>query len=175
MSSERMRDAAFAGNIDPGWNGAIGGYYGGPRAFNVWSGDDWARFRGHRKLPIWVGGFEGHDEGEEAVAALKQLGVPKGRFTALDLETRVDKTYVEHFGRVVGHAGYRVFVYGSAATVFDNPQLDGYWVADYAGKGPFMYAPEPGKLVRATQYAEGQDFDSSTVKFWTYRFGAWWR
>jgi hypothetical protein len=28
--------------------------------------------------------------------------------------------------------------------------------------------------VRATQYAEGQDYDSSTVRDWTYNSGTWW-
>jgi len=28
--------------------------------------------------------------------------------------------------------------------------------------------------VRATQYATGPDYDSSTVRDWTYDFGTWW-
>lgn len=169
---ERMRDAAFPANIPADWNGAVGGYYGGPREFRQWEPAEWARFRKHRKLPIWVAGFEGKAEGEQAVAALKALHVPRGAYTALDLETRVDKTYVEHFGQVLQAAGYKVWVYGSAGTVFENPCLNGYWVADYAGKGPYMY---PHRHVRATQYAEGNEFDSSTVRAWTYFQGTWWR
>ena len=57
--NERMRDSAFATNISQTWTGAVGGYYGGPNAFNVWSSGDWKRFRPNRKLPIWVAGLNG--------------------------------------------------------------------------------------------------------------------
>jgi len=186
VTSERMRDTAFPGNIPGSWRGAVGGYYGGA-ALHAWSGDEWARFRRNRKLPIWVSRealgpdveASGRGEGHEAVRALRDLGVPKGCYTALDMELRAGPGYVHQFGHVLREAGYRVFVYGSASTVFENPQLDGYWVAEYAGKGPFMYPAPAGKLVRATQYAEppdtGGDWDSSTVKFWTYQFGHWWK
>lgn len=174
---ERMRDSEFAANIGMPFRRAIAGYYGGPREAHQWGPAEWKRFPRNRKLPIWVGGFDGQAEGHEAVKALRALGVPRGTYTALDMETRVDRTYVEHFGEVVRAAGYKVFVYGSAATVFRNPHLNGYWVADYAGRGPFMYNH---KHVRMTQYADpnsgsGGDWDSSTVKLWTYHFGRWWR
>jgi len=169
--NERMRDSAFATNIDKAWQGAVGGYYGGPNAFNVWSSEDWKRFEPNRKLPIWVAGQNGHDEGQHAVRALHALGVPGHVYTAVDMENRVDKTYVEHFGEALQDAGYKIFVYGSASSVFSNPRFNGYWVADYAGKGPFMY---DHPHVRATQYATGPKYDSSTVRDWTYNFGTWW-
>jgi hypothetical protein len=174
--TEAMRDAAFAGNIDPHtWAGAVGGYYGGPRALNMWTVADWARFPHHRKLPIWVGGLDGRGEGKQAVDSLRFLGVPQRAWTAVDMETRVDKTYLANFWNEVGAAGYRVWVYGSASTVFGNPQLDGYWVADYAGIGPFMFdAVLAGVEVRATQYAPGPAYDSSTVKAYTLDQGVWW-
>jgi hypothetical protein len=169
--NERMRDSAFATNIGQAWTGAVGGYYGGPDAFHVWSPGDWKRFRSNRKLPIWVAGQDGHGEGKHAVGALHALGVPQHVYTAVDMENRVDKTYVEIFGETLKAAGYKVFVYGSASSVFSNPRLNGYWVADYAGIGPFMF---DHRHVRATQYAEGQNYDSSTVRDWTYNFGTWW-
>jgi hypothetical protein len=173
MTSERMRDAAFAINIGTDWTGAVAGYYGREgNAFNIWDRSDWARFPRNRKLPIWVGGLNGADEGAAAVAELKALKVPKGVYTAVDMEGRTDDTYVDHFGRVLNDAGYKVWVYGQASTVFGNPPLDGYWVAWYAGIGAFMIDHED---VRATQFREGQDFDSSTVKRWTYEEGTWWR
>lgn len=172
--TERMRDSAFPGNLPTGWTGAVGGYYGGPRAYNVWQHGEWDRFKLNRKLPIWVGGLNGQQEGTAALAALAALGVPKGVWTALDLETRVDITYVEHFGAIVRGAGYRVMPYGSASTVTWNPPLDGYWIADYAGAGPFMYDAGTAVEVRATQYTPGQQFDSSTVKDWTYYDTPWW-
>jgi hypothetical protein len=89
---------------------------------------------------------------------------------ALDLETAVDFDYVRMFHRVMKWAGFFVWVYGSASTVFDNPHADGYWVADYAGKGPFMY---PHTMVKATQYESGATYDSSLVKFWQYYWRLW--
>ena len=67
-------------------------------------------------------------------------------------------------------AGFYVWVYGSASTVFGNPECDGYWVADYAGRGPFMY---PHKMVKATQYDNGTNYDSSLVKYWQFYWRLW--
>lgn len=171
---ERMRDAAFPENIPGSWDGAVGGYYGGPRAFNVWAPGNWARFGKHKKLPIWVAGFNGHDEARTAVLALRGLGVPEGVWTAVDMETRVDKTYLQHFGAVFDRAGYKWVVYGSASTVFGNPAPHGYWVADYRHIGPFMYDSPVGTDVRMTQYASNDNWDSSTVKDYTWEKSAWW-
>jgi len=167
-----MRDAAYAADIPEPWDRAVAGYYGGPDAYHVWAPGDWKRFPHNRKLPIWVAGLDGTGEGREAVDALRSLGVPRRVYTAVDMEARVDKTYIEHFGAALNAAGYKVWVYGSSSAVFNNPGLNGYWAADYRGTGPFMYN-HPG--VRATQYAPGQFYDSSTVKDWTYHFGPWWR
>src|SRR5262249_12964498 len=169
--NERMRDSAFATNIDQSWTGAVGGYYGGPRAFNVWSPGGWKRFPSNRELPIWVAGLDRPREAKTAIGALHALGVPRHVYTAVDMESRVDKTYVTHFGETLQAAGYKVFVYGSVSSVFSNPDLNGYWVADYAGIGPFMY---DHRHVRATQYATGPNYGSSTVRDWTYDFGTWW-
>jgi len=168
---ERMRDSAFAANINPSWHGAVGGYYGGPDAFNVWAHGDWAPFHRNRKLPIWVGGQDGPGEASQAIKALHDLGVPKRVYTALDMEDRVDDLYVNNFGHALQAAGYKVWVYGQASSVFGNPRLNGYWVADFADKGPFMY---DHRHVRATQYATGPNYDSSTVRDWTFNSGTWW-
>ena len=168
---ERMRDAAYAVNIGP-YARAVAGYYGGPDAFHVWAPNDWKRFARNRKLPIWVAGLDGAGEGAEAVRALRALGVPRGSYTVVDMEARVDRTYLDHFWSVLQAGGYKVWVYGSASTVFNNPSLNGYWVAEYAGRGPFMYNHSS---VRATQYAPGEFFDSSSIKDWTYFSGTWWR
>lgn len=175
---ERLRDAAYASNIPQDWPHAVAGYYGGPGEYHQWTASDWKRFAKHKKLPIWVaaeGDKNGTEDGRAAVAALKALGVPKHVWTALDMETMVDRTYVEAFGKELHDAGYKVWVYGSASTVFGNPALDGYWVADYAGKGPFMYAPPAKQEVRSTQYASGPDYDSSTVASFTFHERErWW-
>ena len=183
MSSEDMRDSEFAKNIPTSWRGIVAGYFGGPGAAHVWAKDtEWGRFRKNKKLPIWVAGFSHQDgltEAGQAVESLYFLGATKGCFVALDMETQVDKTYVDAFTGVMAYAGFPCFVYGSASTVFSNPQGAGYWVADYRGIGPFMYQPPAGKLVRATQYADpaggsGGNWDSSSVKFWTKTRGKWW-
>lgn len=157
-----MRDAAFPNNIQSGWMGAVGGYVGGPLAFNTWSPPAWRGFPRNRKLPIWVAGHAPKEEAANCLAALEAAGVPTGVRIAVDLETRVDNYWLETFDVIVG-AKYLVMVYGSASTVFGNLPLRGYWVADYANIGPFMYDhPE----VRATQYAPGAREDASTVHRW---------
>jgi hypothetical protein len=163
------RDAAFPANLHR-WNGLVFGYYGGPLATNVWAASDWRAFGGY-KVPIWVGGYAGAREGEEAVSALKRLEVPKGCETLLDMEVRADRTYVEHFGEVLQGAGYRVLVYGSISTLFKNPQLNGYAVADPTGVA-HMY-PHPG--VRMTQYAFGAVSDKDVLKKWIAQDGHLWR
>ena len=168
MTYLHMADAAYASAIPPGFQVAAG-YYGGPNAYHVWPDADWARFPGMR-LPIWVGGSDGAGEGVQAVLALQRLRVPEGAITVLDMETRIDKTYAEAFGDEL--ANYKVWVYGSASTVFSNPELNGYWVADYVGQ-PFMH---PAVGVRATQYAAGLpgagggSYDASLVKPWVAPF-----
>jgi hypothetical protein len=169
--NERMRDSAFAANINPNWTGAVGGYYGGPDALNVWAPGEWKQFHRNRKLPIWVGGLDGPGEARKATEALHALGVPSHVYTALDMEGRVDKTYVTNFGQALQAAGYKVWVYGQASSVFGNPRLNGYWVADFADRGPFMFNH---RHVRATQYATNPNYDSSTVRDWTYNSGTWW-
>lgn len=162
MTDVNMNDAAFAANLK-GLFGIKAGYYGGPNAFRVWPQTDWKQFAGQRKLPIWVAGLDGAGEAETAVNDLTTLGVPAGAYTAVDMEGRVDATYLENFGTVMRGAGYRVWVYGQMDTVFKNPPLNGYWVAWYAGIGPFM-VDHPD--VRATQYANGEAYDSSLAKEW---------
>lgn len=162
---EHMADAAFAATIPPGFAIAAG-YYGGPLAYHVWPAADWQRFPGFR-LPIWVGGFDGADEGAQAVFALRALGVPAGCRTGLDMETRKDITYVEAFGAALQAAGYLVEVYGSASTVYGNPPLNGYWVADYGLTAGQMMTVLETPHVRAIQYASFPAYDASLVKAWT--------
>jgi hypothetical protein len=172
---EAMRDAAFAQNIPVSWAGVVAGYLRFPTAFHPWSAADWSRFGANKKLPIVVAGSDGRADAHSALAQLRALGVAPGCITALDLETRVDAAYVSAYGSVMSGSGFpKVWVYGSASTVFGNPGLAGYWVADYAGIGPFMYDGGHIRQVRATQYANGQGYDSSTVKAWQLRYGKWW-
>jgi hypothetical protein len=162
-----MADAAFAGNIPPGFDIAAG-YYGGQAAYHVWPPADWARFPGYR-LPIWVPGTPGNGpaDGVAAAAALRKLGVPAGCISVLDMEARTDVEYVANFHAQFTVAGYKLWVYGSRSTVFVNPPCNGYWVADYG----LTLTEVTGLLglphVRAVQHATSAGFDTSLVKAWT--------
>jgi hypothetical protein len=160
---ELGRDAAFAAGIGV-WAPprVVIGYLGGPDAYHTWSEADWIQYKDNPKIPTWVGGMDGTGEGWQALQALYHLGVPRGKVVMLDLETRIDKTYVTAFGAVLQWAGFLVWPYGSTSTIFQNPQLNGYAVADPTGT-EHMY-PHPG--VRMTQYAFGPSYDSDAVKEW---------
>ena len=174
LTLAKMADAAFAQDITPGFEIAAG-YYGGEGAFRVWPAADWARFPGYR-LPIWVpspGNKDGEVDGTEALAALRALKVTPGAFTVLDMEALRDRTYVEAFGAalhgtVLGQ-GYRVWVYGSRSTVFGNPPLNGYWVADYGISTTEGLRLLESPHVRAWQHTPNiaPGYDASLVKEWT--------
>jgi hypothetical protein len=167
MNLLRFADAAYASNIPPGFAGVFG-YYGGPNVDHTWTGHEWRLFPG-LKCPIWVGGEDGQGEGVVAVEALRVLAVPTGSITVLDMETRVDRTYVEHFGAELAHAGYRVWVYGSLDTVFGNPPLNGYHVASYGITYSQALALLSQPHVRAVQDRADvtPGYDDDLVKQWT--------
>lgn len=156
-----MGDAAFAVNLDGTSFDAVGGYLHSPNAYHAWDRTDWRPIPGP-KLPIYVATMNGRTDAEDCLIELQTLDVPKGKVIAYDLEGRIDVTLVASFGAVMQHHGYKVWVYGSADSVFGNPQLNGYWVADYLYH-EFMYN-HPG--VRATQWTDGPKYDQSTVKRW---------
>ena len=171
--NERMRDAADPGGLH-GWGGRVAGYLPGGDQFRAWSPAEWAQFGKQPKLPIFVRVNPAHPEDDacNVLRSLHLLGVPAGRgiWTALDLETVKAPGYVGAYGQALHWAGFKVAVYGSASTVFGNPPLDGYWVADYAGIGPFMY-DDPEAVM--TQYASGAAYDSSTVRI-AVQADRWW-
>jgi hypothetical protein len=176
---ERMRDAAFAQNIDPAWTGIAGGYlFSLGQAFHPWPVSDWNRFPGNKKLPILMQKRPGDAASAQADAftvlqELYNLCVPAGTGIVLDLETAVNAPYTRRFGRIMHYFDYRVYVYGSASTLFRNPPLDGYWVAAPAKDGkPYMY---PHDFVEMTQYALDvkPGIDRSTVR-WRTQLKKWW-
>ena len=169
----KMFDASTPPASAPGGYRAVAGYIGGDTP-HVWTDAEWKRFHALRKLPIWVRSdptaVDAKTDAFAALEGLYALRVPRGITVALDLETAVDGAYVNVFHSVMRWAGFYVWVYGSASTVFGNPAADGYWVADYAGKGPFMYDHQ---MVKGTQYANGSHYDSSLVKYWQYYWRLW--
>jgi hypothetical protein len=156
-----MGDAAFATNLYGTKFDIAAGYLASGFQYHSWSAADWKSAPG-MKLPIWVGGSNGVGEAQSCLYQLRNLGVPAGSVFALDMEMRISSNYVSSFGAVMQHEGYKVWVYGSASTVFGNPQLNGYWVADYIYT-PFMHSHMG---TRATQWTDGPKFDQSTVKAW---------
>lgn len=179
--SEAMRDAAYAENLD-GWDGVHGGYPPVGYPFNAWETSQWLSLAGIKKLPIVEMPSPGDEKqaeqtAEQMLAWLETMSVPLGAPTVLAVETAVNPPWVTRYGLVMNEEGYKVWVYGSTDTLFDNPQLNGYWVASPAENGqPYMYE-RPGSLVRATQYRENvnDEYDSSTVKRWTLQHAKWWK
>lgn len=182
---ERMRDAATATNIDRTWANAdhgriIGGYLQRPPGdpFSGWTAEEWGLFPNNKKLPIMVqskpgSGADGFSDAWLTLEHLYNLRVPTGCHIALDLETAIDPQYVQDFGHVLNFFTYKVLVYGSTSTLFQNPPLQGYWVAAPDNNGqPYEFAHSE---VVATQYAldVAPGFDRSTVK-WETQLGKWW-
>jgi hypothetical protein len=159
-----MLDAAYPQDLDGTNANAVGGYLDSPYAVNPWPREAWAGIPGP-KNPIWVAGDNGSDEAETVLVQLGALKVPSGSVVTVDMENRIDVTYILKFYAVMHHYRYKVWVYGSADTVFRMPSCNGYWVADYVGE-PFMY---PHTAVRATQWKKGPLYDTSTVMQWTLR------
>jgi hypothetical protein len=163
-------DAAFPQNLY-GSTGIILGYFGGPDAYNIWEPSAWRHFIDNYKIPMWVGGLNGANDAAQAVTALRSLGVPAGKVTLLDIEDRKDITYVEHYGKGLQAAGYKVWVYGSISNLFRNPKLNGYAVADPTGVR-HMY---PHDSVRMTQWAFGANVDNDVIKRWLVQQDDLWK
>jgi hypothetical protein len=171
--AKSMWDASTPPASPPAGFDAAAGYIGGDTP-HVWTLPEWRRLGSLAKLPIWVQSHPTAAAGgeQEAFAALEQLyriGCPPGSTVALDLETAVDAPYVNAFSGPLRWAGFHIWVYGSRSTVFRNPPLDGYWVADFTGQPHFA----AGKAVRATQWTAGQVIDKSVVRYWQWRNRLW--
>lgn len=168
-----MFDASTPPKATPEGYKAAAGYIGGDTP-HVWTELEWTRLGRMPKLPIFVrsdpGAASAITDAVDALCMCYHLRIPRGTPIVLDLEMAVNAAYVTVFGRVVHWFGYRVWPYGSASTIFRNPPLDGYWVADYRGIGPFMHS---GRNVRATQYEAGGLYDSSLIKYWSWAHRLW--
>lgn len=167
MTTQQMYDAAYPPAHPPAYP-VVAGYLGGDTP-HVWTLAEWSHQPARFRLPIWVrsnpGQVDPHTDAVHALAAAHLLGVPHGSTIALDFETAIDAAYVKTFDQVLGDAGYKVMLYGSASSVRHNPQPSGgYWVANWTGT-PHL---ETGAV--ATQWTNGSGYDSSlivsTVPLW---------
>jgi len=165
----KMFDASVLPAVIPAGYEIAAGYIGGDTP-HVWTEQEWRRVSHLKRLPIWVYDPRSGNPDEDAVEAflsLYRLGATVGAPLALDMETHVDKEYVIRFSSLIKWARLRCWVYGSADTVFGNPSADGFWVGDWTGT-PHMHG---GGV--ATQYARGNEYDSSVVEGWAYLHELW--
>jgi len=153
----------------PAWLKIVAGYIGGDTPY-VWTIQDWQSQGKRKKLPIFVNDHstpnDAMSDGFAILQRLYVLGVPKGSPVVIDMETSVDPVYLLALWQIIRWAGYKLWVYGSQGSVFQNPACDGYWVATLDG----IQRMFPGKSVRATQYVNRGSYDTSWVKIWQYLF-----
>lgn len=178
-------DSAFPSGLQPFPTGyKVAQFYIGERVPiqtptpHIWDRNQVDRLpKGIGKYPMFVGtpaiGAYGDSvtEAHECVKALIHIGCPRGKVVGLDLEAAVAREYVISFGWVLNHFGYRVWVYGSASTVFGNPRLNGYDPADWTG------SPHILRGSHATQWASseqlGTSYDARSIRFWQYKRHIW--
>jgi hypothetical protein len=132
-------DAAYpSGHSAPEGATVTCGYIGGD-ALHVWSASDWKLWNTRYRVPIWVRSNPGYVNATvDANAALDALNA------------------------IHAPAPYKIAVYGSVDSVFQNPVADGYWPADPTGKSHLYNHAN----VIATQYAFDGTFDVSEIDDW---------
>lgn len=134
-------------------------YIGGDTP-HVWTDAEIAEQPEQYRLPIFVRSnptqCDPHVDAAAAIAWLAAHAVPAGSAVSLDLETAIDAAYVSAFEALLTAAGYPVLPYGSASTLFSNPQGGGYFVAAPGATGLYAHAG-----VVATQYAYDGSYDLS--------------
>lgn len=169
----QMFDAAYPPVTAPAGFSAVAGYVGGDTP-HVWTPQEWARFVGLGKLPLWVRSdpaqADPYADAVEFDRALQALGVPAGSPVGLDKETSSDPVYLRHFALGLSVARYELLVQYESLSAYNAAQGAGlpvtseFWVADWTG-APHMLA----KPVYALQYANagmlGTDYDASLMRW----------
>lgn len=133
-----LYDAAYAPAAAPA--GAVGFliYIGGDTPNPITTEAQIAAY-GHLRywLPVWVRSNPSQAnallDANQTLQWLIAHNAPPGIAVVLDLETAADFTYVSQYGTVLRSAGFKVWPYGSKSTLFSNPAVDGYFVADPTG------------------------------------------
>jgi hypothetical protein len=169
MMTKRMWDA-ISPNAGPATWEVAAGYIPGGDAFHGWTDSEWRSERARYRLPIFVrsnpnDAAQGHTEGLVTLAWCNRHAQPKGTTVALDLETAINRAYVNAFSTTVLNGGYQTVAYGSLSSLYSNPKPSGgFWSAHWTGT-PHI---EQGSV--ATQYANPGAYDSSlildTVPLW---------
>lgn len=147
--------------------------YAGGDTPHAWTDAEIAAQAATYGLPVWVRyPMPGPGAGIDAAGMLRWLRaheVPTGCYVMLDVETGVDPSYVSAFGDRLHSAGYKVAVYGSRSTAYQNPPLDGYIIAHWDGNP----ALDEGSSAIGDQYASFPTYDLDTFKagldFWRLR------
>lgn len=161
-------DAAVAPQTAPPGCQAVLGYLGpDPAATHAWSLDDWLRFSHLRQLPVWVADLNADPvtSARTAAAAAKALGfVPfyKHRRAILaDMETLVDKAWVNALANEIWELGYTTWLYGSLGFVLDDPARGGYLVADWDDIADIP----PGHSIVGHQYLANVPYEGTSIDF----------
>lgn len=162
MSNLAGYDAAYPPGTPPAGDTVVLGYLGGDTP-HAWTKGEWDTQPARYRIGIWTrsnptGSGQGNAEGIAAAAAWQALGATPGSLIGLDFETAINGPYVTAFDAAVTAAGFKVALYGSTSTLFQNPKPSGgYWPADLTGI-PHLY---PGTLL--TQYAFESAWDDDTI------------
>lgn len=142
--------------------------YAGGDTPHAWTPTEIAAQTARYRLPVWVRSYAGVNPQADAEAFLGWLrasGAPVGTATVLDLETLVDPPYVAAFGGYLNTAGYKVLPYGSRSTLYQNPQLDGYFDANPEAHPGTI---DPGNVATQNIYTNAYDLDTiaDSVPLW---------
>jgi hypothetical protein len=161
-----VRDAAIPPVVWPNTDGTL--IYAGrmpdgslaspqPDAYREWTPANIRNDNSRYRLPVWVCSNPGRNPYADANAFNRWAAawkVPATTAVVLDLETLEVPAYCSAFYDVVGRA---VFPYGSTSSLFKNPALSGYFVADPTGIPHMNTHP----AVVMTQYAALGPYDLS--------------
>lgn len=151
MTAVTIWDAGNPPGTGPGGTEGNMIYAVGANAEHIWTDQEIEHHKGRYRLPVAVYGREqnGARDAEAMNAWLDKHGAPSHCAVLLDMETSVDAPYVHDFDAALENP---LWLYGSISTVFANPPVDGWFVANPTGHLHLYAHPD----VAGTQYAWAQ-------------------
>lgn len=168
MTDLLFYDAAYPPENPPPADGVA--FYIGGDAAHVWTLAEIQATKARYRLPIYIRSNPATANAAvdvaEAVAALHNIGAPKGILIAWDTETAADPAYMGTVYKLIAAAGYKLIDYGSQDDLFANQLPVGgyYWGAKWSGDKVII----PGDV--ATQFADDGEYDldifRSGLPFW---------